>query len=526
MSQMISHEYKTRLKQITKVLRKHEVRRGITPIKLRLIIEDLGPTFIKLGQIMSMHSDILPKRYCDELMKLRSDVSPIPFHEIENILAQAYSQSWQDIFLNIDPQPLGSASIAQVHKAKLKTGEKVVIKIQRPGIYETMERDMTLLHKATRFIPPIKLKDTIDIHMILDELWNVAKDEMDFLKEASHMEEFARRNRDIVYVGVPKLYHEYTNQHVLVMEYIDGYNIDDKDTLIAHGYDLEEIGMKLVENYIKQIMDDGYFHADPHAGNVKVRDGQIIWIDMGMMGRLTQRDRELIGKAVQGIASHDVGMIQDAVLALGDFIERPDQSQLYEDIGNLLSKYGTENMGNIDIVDMFMDLMDVMKENKIAMPHGMTMLARGMTHMEGVLSLISPEINMVDIASRHMEGQFLDKDWKKELKATSYNLYKSMYKAINIPSLVSDILQGYLKGQTKINLDLHASAELERLLRRLIRNIVMGLWVMALLISSSIICTTQMQPQIFGIPALGAIGYMSAFVIVIYVFLKHIFSKK
>lgn len=526
MRQEQSREYKTRLKQITKVLRKHKVRRGISPIKLRLILEDLGPTFIKLGQIMSMHSDILPKRYCDELTRLRSDVSPMSFYEVENVLNNAYARPWQEIFLSIDSKPLGSASIAQVHKAILKSGQEVVVKVQRPGIYETMERDIHLLHKATRFLPPIGLQDMVDIHMVLDELWNVAKDEMNFYKEASHMEEFARRHKDIVYVGVPKLYHEYTNQYVLVMEYIDGYSIDDKNALEENGYDLNEIGIKLIENYMKQIMDDGFFHADPHSGNVKVRDGQIIWIDMGMMGRLNPRERELLEKVVQGIAIHDIGMIQDAILALGDFIEKPDQSLLYEDIGNLLAKYGSEDMGNIDIVDMFMDLMDVMKENKIAMPHGLTMLARGLTHMEGIISTIAPHLNMIEIASQHMQGHFLDKDWKKELKTATQNVYKSMYKAVNIPSLASDILQGLLKGQTKINLDLHASMELERLLRRLIRNIVMGLWVMALLISSSIICTTNMQPQIFGIPALGAIGYTIAFAIVIYVFLKHIFSKK
>ena len=133
--------------------------------------------------------------------------------------------------------------------------------MQRPGIYETMERDIHLLHKATRFLPPIGLQDMVDIHMVLDELWNVAKDEMNFYKEVSHMEEFARRHKDIVYVGVPKLYHEYTNEYVLVMEYIEGYSIDDKNTLEENGYDLNEIGIKLIENYMKQIMDDGFFHV-------------------------------------------------------------------------------------------------------------------------------------------------------------------------------------------------------------------------------------------------------------------------
>lgn len=522
-----SQEYKTRLREITDVLRKHNITRGLTPEKFRLILEDLGPTFIKLGQIMSMHSDILPKRYCDELMRLRSEVSPMPFAEVTAVLEEAYGCSWNRIFQEIDKTPLGSASIAQVHRAVLKDGSHVVVKVQRQGIYNTMARDIKLLHRAVKLLPPVSLKELVDLDLVLDEFWNVAVEEMNFLTEAANLEEFARRNKEIVYVEVPKLYHEYTNHFVLVMEHIDGFSIDDRTSLLNNGYDLEEIGMKLIDHYIKQVMDDGFFHADPHPGNVKIRDGKIVWIDMGMMGRLTERDRELIGKAVQGIAVNDVGMIQDAVLALGEFKEAPDQSSLYEGINTLLAKYGRTDIGQIDIAEVTMSLMEVMKENKITMPHGLTMLARGLTHMEGVLADIAPELNMVEIASRHMAEKLLkDRNWKQELRNGGKTLYKSLYKAVNIPSLVSDILQGYLKGQTKINLDLHASMELERLLRRLVRNVVMGLWVMALLISSSIICTTDMQPKIWGIPALGAFGYLIAFGIVMYVFLKHIFSKK
>ena len=323
------------------------------------------------------------------------------------------------------------------------------------------------------------------------------------------------------------LYQEYTTSYVLVMEYIEGCGIDDKERLLKYGYDLKEIGTKLVDNYIKQVMEDGFFHADPHSGNVKIRDGKIIWLDMGMMGRLTEHDREMIGKAVQGVGLHEIELIQEAVLALGEFKEKPDLSRLYEDIDGLLLKYGNTDMGSINVAEVMTDLMDVMKENKIRMPHGLTMLARGLTHMEGVLADIAPEINMVDIASARIAGSFFKNlDLKKELKSGGKSFYKSLRKAMDIPSLTADILRGHMKGQTRVNLDLHAAEDLSELLRRLVRNIVMGLWVMALLISSSIICTTDMTPKIWGIPALGALGYLIAFVIVLYVFIKHLFSKK
>ena len=502
-------EYNSRLREITAVLRKHNITRGVTPKKLREILEDLGPTFIKLGQIMSMHSDILPKRYCDELMLLRSEVTPMPFEDVVSVIEESYGRSWKRVFSSIEETPQGSASIAQVHRAVLKNGDEVVVKVQRRGIYEKMARDIDLLHKAVKLMPPVSIKGMADLDLVLDEMWSVTRDEMNFLTEAANMEEFARRNKEVSFVGTPVLYQQYTTVNVLVMEYIDGIGIDDKEALIENGYDLKEIGSKLVDNYIKQVMDDGFFHADPHSGNVKIREGRIIWIDMGMMGRLTEHDREMIGKAVQGVALNDVGLIQQAVLSIGEFKERPDQRKLY------------------NIASVMTDLMDVMKNNKIKMPHGLTMLARGLTHMEGVLADIAPDINMVEIATAHMSGEFFRNfDFKKELKSSGRSIIKSFRKALDIPSMVADMMNGYLKGQAKVNLDLQVTDDLAQLLRRLVRNIVMGLWVMALLISSSIICTTDMTPKILGIPALGAFGYVLAFVIVMYVFIKHMLSRK
>ena len=519
--------YKERLKEITAVLHKHAITRGVSPEKLRLILTDLGPTFIKLGQVMSMRSDILPKRYCDELMKLCSDVEPMPFSEVEEVLQEAFGCPWQEEFQEIQRKPLGSASIAQVHRAVLKTGEEVVVKVQRKGIYEVMARDIGLMKKAVKLLPPVSIKEAVDLNLVLEELWRVTQEEMNFLTEAANMEEFSRKNKNVAFVKTPILYREYTTASVLVMEYIDGIPIDDKETLLAGGYDLDEIGSKYVDNFIKQVMVDGFFHADPHPGNLRVRDGKIVWIDMGMMGRLSEHDREEIGRAIEGIALNDIGMIQDAVLAIGEFRGKPDQSKLFEDIRNLMAKYGSEDLGNIDIAEIMQDLMEVMKENKITMPHGLTMLARGLTHIEGVLADISPEINMMEIASARVKSQmFEEMDWKKELKNSGKKLYRSLRKAIDIPTLLADILQGQMKGQTKVNLDLHAGEDVSNLLRRVTRNIVMGLWVMALLISSSIICTTDMKPKFLGIPALGAFGYFIAVIIVFYVFAKHIFSKR
>ena len=156
-----------------------------------------------------------------------------------------------------------------MHRATLKTGEQVVVKVQRKGIHEVMSKDMALLHKAVKLVPPISIKGIVDFDMVLDEMWAVAQEEMNFLLEASNIEEFAGNNRDVAFVATPKLYRKYTTSHVLVMEYIKGFNIDDKEGLLKDGYDLEEIGSKLIDNYIRQVIEDGFFHADPHPGNVQ-----------------------------------------------------------------------------------------------------------------------------------------------------------------------------------------------------------------------------------------------------------------
>lgn len=183
-----SNKYGSRLREMTAVLRKHGITGGLTPEKLRLILEDLGPTYIKLGQIMSLHSDILPKSYCEELMRLHSEVTPMPFEQVAEVIRKSYGYEWNEVFQSIDVHPLGSASIAQVHRAVLKTGEDVVVKVQRQGIYKVMSRDISLLHKAAKLVPPGTIKDMVDINMVLDELWTVTQQEMNFLLEAASME--------------------------------------------------------------------------------------------------------------------------------------------------------------------------------------------------------------------------------------------------------------------------------------------------------------------------------------------------
>ena len=521
-------ENSERFREIKNVLRKNEITRGVTPEKLRVILEELGPTYIKLGQIMSLHSDFLPKAYCDELLKLNSDVTPMPFDDVEDVINHSYGQDWRELFQFIEKAPLGSASIAQVHRARLKNGEEVIIKVERKGIYDTMARDIGLLHRLVKLIPPVgDFKNLVDLDMVLDELWSVAQEEMDFLKEAANMDEFSRNNASVQYVTTPKLYHEYSTGHVLVMEYIDGYPLDDVESLQNAGYDMDEIGTKFVNNFIKQVMDDGFFHADPHPGNVKIRDGKIVWIDMGMMGRLSEKDRRTMIKGIRGIALHDISMVENSVLEIGEFRGKPDRERLYQDLKKFIADYGTTSMGSLDVAAAIAGLVEIMKQNRISLPHGVSMLCRGLTHIQGVLAVISPDINMMQIAvNRYTEDFLKNINWKSELQKQARTVYRSVNKGVEIPGLVTDILKEHLEGQSVINIDLHSSEDLTNVISAAIRNIVVGLCVAALLIASSVICTTDMTPKILGIPALGFAGYAFAMVVSIFLTVRYLWSKR
>ena len=523
-------DQKSRLREITAVLHRYQITRGVTPEKLRLILEDLGPTYVKLGQIMSLHSDILPKAYCDELMKLTSDARPMPFSEVETVIGESYKRrgiDYHDIFEKIDEIPIGSASIAQVHRAVMKDGSDVIIKVRRRGIYTTMKRDIDLLHKAVRVLPSVPpLKNIVDLDMVLDELWEVAQEEMDFTREAANMQEFAEKNRSIVYVTTPELYQEYSTHHVLVMEYVDGWPINDAESLKDNGYDLDEIGQKFANDFLKQVMDDGFFHADPHPGNVTIRDGKIVWLDMGMMGRLTERDRKIMVRGVKSIAMHDISKVTDAVLDLGDFWAKPDRDALYNDIRDFLQEYQSKGMGDIDLADAMQELMDIMKQNHMSMPHGMTMLARGLTQVEGVLAAISPDTSMIEIAySRLMEEALHDLDVHEEASHAARKLTRMISNGSEIPSLTSEIMKEYLRGKGRMTLDLKPDPELTAVIDRAVRNLVIGLCITGLLVGSSIICATNNGPKILGIPMLGFIGFFIS-VAAIFYFTARFFIRK
>ena len=502
-----------RLREMIGVLRRRDVVRGMTPEKLRMILEDLGPTFVKLGQVMSMRPDFLPPEYCDELMKLQTEAKPLPYSVILEVIENECNQRWKQIFSYIDEEALGSASIAQVHLAILVTGEKVVVKVQRPGIYEIMSKDIVLLRRAVALLKIInKTPDVLDFNMVLDEMWAIAKQEMDFLMEADHIDEFAHLNRDDDTVSCPKVYRQFSTQHLLVMEYIEGLRIDDFEGLKERGYDVNALGRKLGENYVKQIIEDGYFHADPHPGNIWIRNGRIVWLDLGMMGRLSNRDRLAIRKAVFALANHDTFEMKAAVLSLGVARGKINHTALYQDIDMMMTQYSSLDFKSLQMGVLTRQIMNIRRTHRLGCPQGLSMFARGVLTVEGVMRKCCPEVSFVEIFAKSLSLDFKRNfNWREEIEKAKREAFILMRKSSQLPEQLSDILKMTMSGQTKVNLDVTGSEEPLRRLDKMINKVILAVLCAAILLGSSTICTTNMTPKIMEIPLLGFLGYLIAF---------------
>lgn len=504
-----------RLKEIVAVLRDRELLQGVTPVKVRQVLEDLGPTFVKLGQIISMRPDFLPNEYQAELTRLQSEVKPMDFSVVKEIVQREYNQSWDGIFASIDEHAMGSASIAQVHRASLLNGDRVVIKVQRPGIYEVMAKDIALLKKAISLLNLVRDSEgVVNLESIVDEMWEIAKQEMDFLLEADHIEEFAHLNKDDENILCPKVNRQLTTQRILVMECMEGIPLDDGEGLQAACVDMERIGRRLGINYVKQMIDDGFFHADPHPGNIWVKDGRIIWLDLGMMGRLSARDRNSFRHAIMALVTNDVYGMKEAVLALGIPRGKVDHIQLYDDVSALMAQYGDLDFEHLKAGEVARKILMVLKSNNIAIPHGFSMFARGVMIMEGVMTRCCPQVNFSEIFAKGLRVS-MEKDfsWLAELNKFKRDSYMLMKKSMQLPEQISDILKMTLSGQTKVNLDLTGSQEPLQKLDSMINKMIMAIISAALLLGSSTICTTQMEPKIMEIPLLGVLGYLAAMVL-------------
>ena len=509
-----------RMRQIIHALRATRVMRHPTPEKAVAAMEMLGPTFVKIGQIASNRSDMIPEEYCIAFSKLRAKVDPMPFEEVEQILVEAYGHPWQETFAELDSKPLGSASIAQVHKAKLHDGTVVAVKVRRPHIVETMKADIMLMRHvlitadfATPQMPIIQTAMGL-----VDELESTTLDEIDFRNELGNLMHFYTNLQKRNGVTCPKPYPEYSCEDVLVMEFIDGIAINDKDKAVYYGYDLEELGKRMAQSYVTQVIDEGFFHADPHPGNICIRNGELVWIDLGMVGRLDAGQRASVGAMFMAIATGSVFDLKESLLGLCSARGEIDHGALLQEVQALLARYGSANVADINVGQALIEVVDVLHKYNLALPSALTMMARGFLALEGVIADISPNANLVGIITEHVQEQMFTIDAAraktKEMFATSMAAAEA---TARLPRQVANTLDMVQKGQTKINMSTSIPESLLVNIYDMVGRISLALISAALYVGSALMCTTDLGPELLEVPVLAMLGFIGAFVLSVYV---------
>ena len=522
-----------RLGQITRIVEQFGVLHGLTPVKMRLMFEALGPTFVKVGQILSMRSEILPQSFCDELAKLRADADPMPYSTVLDVLATEYGRPADEVFAHIDPKPLGSASLAQVHRATLKTGEDVAIKVQRPGVRETMAQDVSIMRSIAKAATKvIRTSQIVDLKGVVEELWDTFESETDFLIEARNLAEFKRFSVRFKYMDCPTVYVELCTEHVVVMEYIDGISVSHPGQLIDAGYDLKEIGTKLVDNYATQILDDGFFHADPHPGNILIRGGQIVLIDLGMTGRLDQRTRTVLKEMIFAVAKQDSPALAEGLLRFaGTEADPEDYPALLADLDVIVKEFGTVDLAELDIAAFLTALTQMAGRHNIEVPSTVTTIGRALVTLEGLLDEFIPDVNMIEIISDHIAtSKSLKNATKDEIKSLGVEGHQALHATLSTMTELKTVARMLTRGQLRVNMELVGSEEPFQLLSDMVNRLTMALIVVGLFVGSSIVYYAGMKPIIFGIPVIGFMGYVVAFAlgvwIVIDIYLKGRKTKK
>ena len=506
-----------RLKEISDILRKHHFLKGFTPEAFRAMLEDLGPSFVKIGQTLSTRSEILPKAYCDELAKLQMECDPLPFEAILEALDDIYGDAQGDVFDAIDPTPLGSASLAQVHKARLVTGEIVAVKIQRPGVKTTMAQDIDIMRMVARYAARfMKDEQMLDLRDVVEELWATFLEETDFQREAANLEEFARLNKGVAFIDCPKVHTELCGEYVLVMEYIDGIPILATDRLRKAGYDLEEIGEKILDNYASQILDHGFFHADPHPGNLLVRSGKIVYIDLGIMGRLSPRDRAGFGNIIQAVGMESSSELKDALLSFAIAKDNSviDHTRFLADLDLLLNDYGSCDVADIDIGAFLNDILMLTRSCKVTLPSSITSVSRGIVTLEGTIAPFIPNQNVVSIINAHIQRSKNQGDeLVQAMQDLALALRSSSHGALDAARYSGETLKMLTRGQLKMNMEVLGSEAPLSKLAKIINRLTIGIIIAGLFIGSSMLSLSSMEPRLLGVPVLAFFGYLGAAVL-------------
>jgi ubiquinone biosynthesis protein len=480
------------------------------PVRVRKILEELGPTYVKLGQLLSMRRDIVPPKYVIEFTKLQDDVPPFDFDEVETIIKEELGYSIKELFDYFDEKPLACASIGQVHRAKIKNGDEVVVKVQRPGIKEIIESDLDIMYSmaklAEEHIPEAKLYRPVEI---VDELSRSILEEIDYAHEGWNTDRFANNFRDNENVHIPKVYWSYTRKRVLTLEYIKGIKTSHVDLLDKHGFDRSKIALVVGEAFMQQVFDDGFFHADLHPGNVLImEDGRVAFLDFGMTGHLSSEMCDLFLDGLTALVKGDSSLLIEISRDMGCIDYTVDVRALKEDIEYFRSKYYGRATKNIEASILIEELIGILREHKVTIPHNIALLVRGIVAVESFSLIIDPGFNLTELFERYARKEISKRFQPQNLADKTYSNVLSWTRLLQkAPTKLSHILDyaesGYLRVKFESEDAHHLVSEINIASNRLSFSLI----VSALIVASSLITQTT---SLWGVSFLGTLGFLVA----------------
>jgi ubiquinone biosynthesis protein len=460
------------------------------PIRARTTLEDLGPTFVKLGQILSTRSDLVPPEYLVELRRLQDNVSPLPWDVIWPQIESELDGSIDKLFLDIDPVPIASASLAQVHAARLLDGTEVVIKVLRPGIEETINLDLDILYDLAQLAEErTPLGKRYDLMDFAEEFSFALKGELDFRKEGRNADRFREQFEKNKYTHVPQIYWEHTTQRVLVQERLRGIKIDDYDALDAAGFDRKELAQRAADMVLQEVLDDGFFHADPHPGNLLIMDGGIIGVmDFGTMGRIEKSERMTLARLLIVAVQMDVDGIVDQLIRMGVADYGVDRTGLGRDLRRSIMRYYGLPLNEIPAMEVWEGLEPVIYEYNLRVPSDYWLLIKTVVIMEGVGLGLDPEFDMLAAAKPYM-GRLFRQLWMPSTWGSSLLRMGTdwMDLAGSFPRQSTHILKQLEHGDLEIRIRMPELEETNRDMNRIVNRLIYSILVAAMTLALALL---------------------------------------
>jgi ubiquinone biosynthesis protein len=475
--------------------------------RVRLVLEELGPTFIKLGQVLSTRPDLIAAEFIAEFEKLQDAVPPFPFEQAKEIVESELRQPLDKAFARFDEAALAAASIGQVHRAQLRNGEEVVVKVQRPGIRQVIEIDLEiLLHLATLLERHVEEARLHRPTKIVEEFGRVMEQELDYKAELAHLERFAGQFLNDSTVYVPKVYRDFSTGRVLTMEYVEGVNVSDLDALAEHGLDRKRIATRGAELILKQVFVHGFFHADPHPGNVFILPGDVIcYLDFGMVGRLDQRCREDFADLVYGAAARDGARTTTALLRLTEHDEdvEPDPRAIERDVAELIDRHV--------LAVLLQQILQLISRHRLRIPADLVTMLKALATVESLGVRLDPELDMIKQAEPYVRKLKFERFSPRRIISDLYDSGADLLQlAREVPGGIREMLKLARRGSLGMSVE-HRG--LERVLQtheHTANRISFAIVVAALIVGSSLIVLSGVPPKLGEIPVIGLLGFIIA----------------